>query len=164
MNTYPPTLCDKKQQITAFGGSKRAFAALEVSILAYSGRFTKLFTKSATVRAQSVAKNLSLDLKNANSMGLQAFCTTHLDRKAFSASKEPLKINTLRSIGHACSALHSFVARFKTQNPKCDVFGNNIANPYSIRLLGLFSGHNNSLMSPNYINMSFFGHHSQGTL
>ena len=164
MNTYPPTLCDKKQQITAFGGSKRAFAAPGAPILAYSARFTKLFTKSATVRAQSVAKKLSLDLKNSNCMGLKAFCKTHLDLKAFSASKEPLKINTLRSIGHACSALYSFVARFKTQNPKCDVFGNNTANPYSIRLVGLFSGHNNSPMSPNYIVMSFFGHNPQGIL
>jgi len=136
MNTYPPTLCDKKQQITAFGGSEWAYAALGAPILAYLDRFTKLFTKSAPARAQGVAKNLSLDLKNANSMSLQAFCTTHLDRKAFSAPKKPMKINTLRSIGHACSALYSFVARFKTQNPKCDVFGNNTANPYFYKACG----------------------------
>jgi hypothetical protein len=164
MNTYFPTLSDKKQQITAFGGRKGAFAATGVPILAYLARFTKLFTKSATVRAQSVAKNLSLGLKNANLMGLKAFCTNHLGRKAFSAPKKPMKINTLRSIDHACRALYSFVAQFKTQNPKCDVFGNNIANPYFLRLLGLFSRHNNSLMSLNYMNISFFGHHPLGAL
>jgi len=164
MNTYFPTLCDKKQQITAFGGSKWVYAALEASILTYLGRFTKLFTKSAPDRAQGFEKNLSTALKTRIYMGLQALCTTHTDRKVIGASKESLKINTLRSIGHACSALYSFVAQFKTQNSKCGVFGNNIANPYSLRLLGPFSGHKNSLMSLNYINISFFGHYPQGTL
>jgi hypothetical protein len=58
MITYLTTLCEKKQQITAIGANKRAYATLSVPILAYLGWFTKIFTKFASARSQAVAKNL----------------------------------------------------------------------------------------------------------